>query len=444
MFSRQSFLTSKVLLTKRFVWLGLTHTLFVVALLCLVIAKSFAQTTISVFYLAEAEATEERYRVLTEAFERANPDIKVERIRVIDDFPNRLALHIVSGTLPDVISLDMNYIMEFGDERILYDLSPYFWNTPGYEPEMVAKPMLDVFTVDGKLFAAPMQANPAAYMFNLDMFEQAGLVAPHVLYAEDQWTWEAFRDAARKLTSLNPDGTYNILGTVLNLPRTWIHSNGGREVDDPHRPTRAFFNEPEAREALHFLQELVVHDRSMVQVGSALRNAIGANETVGFAQGRIGMSSRWLASLPAMAEGPFDVGFVPYPKGPSEKGKYASDLGMFGLSISKNTQHFDAAWRYVAFLTGPNGAASYGSTLAGLTPARPADLRWIFDAAINPEVYPDLLTYGTIRIISRDRQALWSIIDGQLANIWNNVTPVETAAAEITRLIETFIAENPQ
>jgi ABC-type glycerol-3-phosphate transport system substrate-binding protein len=66
-----------------------------------------ASKSIEFTYLAGSEAWEDAYRTLTEAFEAANPDVKVERIRVQSGYPDRLVALIASGTVPDVIALDM-------------------------------------------------------------------------------------------------------------------------------------------------------------------------------------------------------------------------------------------------------------------------------------------------------------------------------------------------
>ena len=152
-----------------------------------------AQRTIEYIYLAGIEASEQAQAAITAAFEADNPDIKVERIRVQTNYQDRLVALIASGTVPDVISLDMNYIMSFGDERFLYDLRPLVQQTPSLQINRIAPPILDTYTVDGKLFAIPSLANPSVYVFNTDLFEQAGLGYPTELYRRDAWTWDAFR-----------------------------------------------------------------------------------------------------------------------------------------------------------------------------------------------------------------------------------------------------------
>ena len=65
----------------------------------------------------------------------------------------------------------------------------------------VSPPLLEVFTVDGKLFAIPNTAAPSVYVFNADLFDQSGLSYPSDLYRQDAWTWSAFREMARSLRS---------------------------------------------------------------------------------------------------------------------------------------------------------------------------------------------------------------------------------------------------
>lgn len=78
-----------------------------------------ASKSIEFIYLAGSQTWEEAYAALTEAFERANPDVKVERIRVQTGFGDRLVALIASGTVPDVLALDIQDLMSYADERFL-------------------------------------------------------------------------------------------------------------------------------------------------------------------------------------------------------------------------------------------------------------------------------------------------------------------------------------
>jgi len=414
-----------------------------VGLLAASVHVAGAVKTIEFTYLAGSQTWEEAYAALTEAFEQANPDVKVERIRMQGDHSARLVALMAAGTVPDVIALDIQDLMSFADERFLYDLNPFIQKTPEYQASRIARPIMDAYTVDGKLYAAPILTNPSFYGYNIELFDLAGLAHPYDLYKKDAWTWEAFREAARKLTRKDPEGNVEVIGAALHLPRTWMASNGGAEFDDPKRPTKSVFDDEVNIETLTFLHSMIWQDDAMRQVGSALQRAVGANETLGFAQGKIGLSARWLASIPAMAAGGFQMGLVPYPKGPSPRRQYATDLGMFGIAIAKQTKDIDSAWRFVSFITGPVGSA-IDAKLLGRTPPRPLALTWLPQTVVNPEIYPELLTYGHLRIISRDRMTMQQMINQGLTRLWNNTVDPKSAATEIARQLNAFLQQNQQ
>jgi len=413
----------------------------VILALCAVTSFS-AQRTIEYIYLAGIEASEQAQAAATAAFEADNPDIKVDRIRVQANYQDRLIALIASGTVPDVISLDMNYIMSFGDERFLYDLRPLVQQTPSLQLNRIAPPILDTYTVDGKLFAIPSLANPSVYVFNTDLFDHAGLGYPTELYRRDAWTWDAFRDIARKLTRKAPDGRYEVKGASIHLPRTWVFSNGGAEFDDVKRPTRSFYDSEQSLQAIQFLQSMIWEDDAAAMY-SALTAQVGANDVMGFAQGKVGMATRWFSSVPDFCLAASNVGMVPYPKGPSPQGRYATDLGTFGMAISKETRDLESAWRFVSYITGPTGAA-FAAKQPGRTPPRPILVTWLPQSAINPEIYPDLLVAGTSRVVSINRLDLQRVIDSELGAVWRNEVEPRTAATEIVRRIDAFLKENPQ
>jgi ABC-type glycerol-3-phosphate transport system substrate-binding protein len=401
-----------------------------------------AQHVIEYMYLAGVEATEQARAESVAVFEAANPDIKVERIRVQSNYRDRLIALIAAGTVPDVLSLDMQDIMSFADDRFLHDLRPLAEKTPSFQFERLAPPIVDVYTVGGKIYALPITANPSVYAYNMDLFDHAGLPYPYDLYRKDAWTWDAFRDMARKINRRGVDGRTEIVGAVLHLPRTWLYANGGGEFDDVKRPTEIFYDSEVGLETVQFLHSLIWEDSAMLYT-SHVRQNIGATDVVGFTQGKVGMTTRWFSYVPDFSQAPSKIGLVPYPKGPRPGGRYATDLGSFGIAISQTTRDLDAAWRFVAYNAGPAGAVEEAK-LPGRTPARPVPLAWLSSSVVNPEVYFDILMQTTSRVLSINRLDLQRIIDTELNAVWNNQVEPRTAVSEISRRIRAYLKENPQ
>jgi multiple sugar transport system substrate-binding protein len=393
-------------------------------------------------YLAGAEVTEQAQATIVEAFEAQNPDIRVERLRVLSGFPDKVSALIATGNAPDVLNLANTYMMSFASELFLHDLTPLVQKTPDLQFSRLAPPLLEVFTVDGKLFAVPNTAAPSVYVFNADLFDRAGLSYPSDLYRQDAWTWAAFRDMAKKLTVKTFDGRYTVQGAAIHLPRTWLYSNGGKEFDDVKRPTQTFYNTDVALETVEFLHSMMWEDDAVAMI-AGLSSRIGANQEMGMAQGKLGMGSVWFSTVTTLAEHLSTVGLVPYPKGPSDRGRYATDFGSYGTAITKQTADLDASWRLCAFIAGPEGAA-VAASLPGRTPPRPVWITWLPDSVMNPEIYADLLVAGTNRLVSINQNQLQRVIDSQLKAVWDNTVDPKSALSEITRQINAFLALNPQ
>jgi ABC-type glycerol-3-phosphate transport system substrate-binding protein len=220
------------------------------ALVLFAVAVGAAPVTIEFMYLAGAEASENRQKALEEAFERENPDIDVSRIRLQSDYRDKVVTLLAAGTLPDIVAIDMNFAVEFADERAFFDLMPMVKNTPSYQLSRVAPAAIRTFESGGRLFALPSEAAPTPYAYNVQLFDESGLEHPGSLYARGAWGWDAFRVAARKVTRELADGQYSVVGASLHLPRVWLWTNGGTELDDSKEPTKATYDMPESVQAL--------------------------------------------------------------------------------------------------------------------------------------------------------------------------------------------------
>ena len=77
----------------------------------------------------------------------------------------------------------------------------------------------------------PWGSEPSAILYNESMFEEAGLGMPYDLWKEDEWTWNAFLDAAKALTKVDSQGFAQQLGSWdpldVNATEVFIKANDG-------------------------------------------------------------------------------------------------------------------------------------------------------------------------------------------------------------------------
>jgi multiple sugar transport system substrate-binding protein len=181
-----------------------------------------AETTLKALFMAQAAYSEADVRAMTEAFTKANPDVKVDLEFVpYEGLHDKTVLAQGSGGGYDVVLFDVIWPAEYATNKVLVDVSdkitdemkqgvlPGAWTTVEYE---------------GKRYGMPWILDTKYLFYNKDILAKAGVTPPK--------TWDELKTAAKKLTVGKQYGIAfsapaNYEGTWQFLPFMW--SNGGDE-----------------------------------------------------------------------------------------------------------------------------------------------------------------------------------------------------------------------
>ncbi len=416
--------------------------------LCALIAVcglSLAQTTtITFMHWGGNESYIERYERLIAEFERLNPDIKVERVGGGSgaDYVEAVVTRIAGGVAPDTFMIDLQYIQFFAD--LTLDLMP-FADKSGWDWENIPAAARDIMILDGKFIGTLDSISPNVWFYNADKYNEAGLENPTSQWQRGGWTWADFLDASRKLTRVDGEGNTlvwgNAAGTGQALNRLFMWSNGAAEYDDPYKPTRSLYDAPEAIEAVRFVQQMQVD-------GISLPFPQGTNGP--FRRGDVAMMARWSSGIPTFGlQADFDFGIAPYPKGPSAGGRYASDIGASVFSVAKDSKNAEAAWKWVSFLGGAEAAQVFAEEGPGIPIRRGVQIGFLPDNLIDGlDILFQLVSLpndgNQVRLVSKNAAEINLIVDDNMAPIMRGEIPAETGMGEIARLVNAFLAQNPQ
>jgi multiple sugar transport system substrate-binding protein len=113
---------------------------------------------------------------LFQAFESANPSIKVELQPIpYDNFMPTLTTRVIGNQAPDAaLLLDRFATAMVGQQALL----PLDGKLPADYAKAFNKPAWEFATVDGHPYAIPLYANVQAIIYNADQFAKAGVVPP--------------------------------------------------------------------------------------------------------------------------------------------------------------------------------------------------------------------------------------------------------------------------
>lgn len=261
------------------------------------------------------------------------------------DYPAKLISGVSAGTGPDVCYIGPEAIPTYVKKNILFPLSDYVdFNSPAlttYSPQV--QNIMDYFNVDGKIYAmADAGAGTFKLYYRKDLLENAGLEDPYDLFMNGEWTWEKWFELMENVTQdMDGDGVNDVWGFDAWMGMTpFVSSNGASYVVDG----KFAVDDPKFIEALDGYRRLKQSDyiwkpwedgkdpQGNLISGATCFNYWGAWEITNLRE-NIGD----------------DLGFVPFPKGPSAKDEMADQAGVTVEAIAASSQNPELAGKFLEF-----------------------------------------------------------------------------------------------
>jgi multiple sugar transport system substrate-binding protein len=299
---------------------------------------------------AEASA----YQELIGAFEQRNQDVDIRLVPVGNqgDHVAKLATAFSAGNPPDLFLINYRRFGQFAGQGVLEPLGARLARSDVFEVDDLYPQAVDAFTFEGTLLCLPQNMSTPVVYWNRELFAEAGLAPP-----AEGWTWDDMLAAAKALTKDdNGDDIIDIRGLgfepSLNRFAPFIWQAGGQIVDDLENPTKMSLFDPGAIEALTFLAELQFRHH-VVPTRPEFESEDPEHM---FANGRLGMlieSRRATTALRVVQDLDWDV--APLPVHP-ERREPAVMLHSDAYCMSNSSAVKDAAFRFVEFALGPDGA----------------------------------------------------------------------------------------
>lgn len=340
--------------------------------------------TVISFLSAGTRQQKEAYDKVIAAFEKEHPDVKVRfEWGTSGDFFGVLLTRMAGGVAPDVTFMYEFKMPFFADKRTLLDLTPYIereFKDDFKDFHPVAK---DIFSYGGKVYAMPVTLAPLALFYNKRLFDQEGIT-----YPDATWTWEMLLDNAKRLTKRDENGKTIQYGLAAGIDYRMIEMlTGHRGV--LANPTRANYDDKEIVDAVRFSVELANTHRVAPDVAS-LKQESRIFES---GKGAMGISGNWMCpTYNAIKSLDYDVAPIPKWRG-GHRGTYTHAVG---YSISSESKHKDAAWKFVKFL-GSSATLEMLSVLGDTVPARISVLRspsFLSDKPEHKKVFAESLDYS--------------------------------------------------
>lgn len=298
----------------------------------------------------------EPFRDLADRFHEEHPDIVVD-VKMPD---------FLSGTpdLPELAAASDCFewypsFQEARNREAILTMAPFVEADPGFPIDDYLPQALDQFQWQGQLMALPADVTPYIIEYNRDILDAAGLDYPSA-----DWTWEDFLDLAVATTSGEGDAKqYGFVAEYYELNDLLLLTErlGARIIDESADPPAYTYNDPATVEALRWYAALTTEHGVKPVFLTDLNDLMSATPAMiereaMITEGRVAM---WSSSPTAAAvfggRPDLNAGAVPPPRMPDGSSP-ASLLTVSGYFISAETEHRQACWQWITFLSGEPAA----------------------------------------------------------------------------------------
>ncbi|MEK3913654.1 ABC transporter substrate-binding protein [Paenibacillus sp. FSL H7-0331] len=287
-------------------------------------------------------------------FNDANPDIEVEMTVMADNFNQAVDIAYASKQAPDVLRTNdflgfvkKGYLLPIND-LMNDDLKKRYANLMVEESNMV----------EGKIYSLPNTGQFWRLIYNVDLFEKAGIKEPPKTVAE-------LVDAAKKITEANKDvGAYGFAENFKSASSAFsrianpIGSFSGTSVVDGYNYKTGQYDFSVYKPIAEALYQMKKDGSLLPGVESLDIDPLRAQ----FAAGKIGMyfnhsgepgvfqnqfptKIRWAAALPPTLDG-------------KQSGTVSVIAGNY-VGISKDTPNKEKAWKFMEYLANINFQKEY-------------------------------------------------------------------------------------
>jgi multiple sugar transport system substrate-binding protein len=361
-------------------------------------------------------------------FEKSHPNIKVE----VQNEPGERAMEklmarVAAGNPPDVMSIHGASFMPMAGDGSLLELDPLIKDDESFDLQDFYPALVQTCRYQGKLYSLPRYASVYVMFYNKDLFDAAGLK-----YPEENWTWDDYLAAVKKLTVDSPDPTKRRYGAVIDfwgariLP--WIWSAGGEMLDKSREV--CLLDQPGAQEALQFLVDL------RLKYGVCPPNTYADKKTniSVFTNGHAAMYETGAWDIQSMKDAKtLRWGVVPMPR----QKQQATLLGTENYAIAKGTKHPKEAWELFKFLLGKE-CQSVMATKLEKQPSRQSVANDVFanlKTGYDARVFVEALSYAHPAPNVADWDKVSHFIQEQLDLMWMGKTSVEAGTEKAAKQV---------
>nr|WP_100010029.1 ABC transporter substrate-binding protein [Lentibacillus sediminis] len=376
-------------------------------------------------------ATEE----LIKAFEEAHPNINVEEREMPADtgesHDQYVTIFSSQSSEIDVFNADVIWPAEFAQANYALELDRFI-ERDGIDLETYFPGTVAAGQFNGRTWAMPQYTDAGVFYYRTDIVEEPPETWDELIEQASELQGEAGTEHGYLMQAAQYEG-------LITNAIEFIASYGGAVVDEDNN---VVVDSPETVQAIEKMQEIVGSDF----VPENVLNFMEIETENAWIEGNAVFARNWpyMMSSSNDEERSEVVGNVAMSRLPAGPEGSASALGGWMSMINRYSEHPEAAWEFVKFISGPEG-----QKISAVEGGRPPTLKALYD---DPEVqevsslfadpeFREVLQNAVPRPVSPIYPEVSDIMQIELSTALAGDQTAEEAAANMQAKIEEAMAE---
>lgn len=253
-----------------------------------------------------------RMKDMEAVYQKANPDVDLEAVTLTwgNPYYTKLSLATLGAQPPDVAISHLTRVSTLATAGLLQPFPPEALERHGMTPDKFVERAIQGATIDGQIYAIPLDTHPFVMFYNTEICEKAGLLDSdgNLNDVEDP---EAFIEAMAAMKGVTKTWG-GAMATISDTATSWrcfftLYSQLGGKLLTGSAPEETVETDT-ALEVLRYLRRLTVEEKVMptdIDYGGAV--ALFANGRAGFF-----FQGEWEVSTFLTAKMPFSMQRYPH------------------------------------------------------------------------------------------------------------------------------------
>ena len=258
-------------------------------------------------------------------------------------YSDKINASVMSGDLPDVLTVDGPNIAAYAENGIIQPLA----KMTEKEKSVYLKSIIEQGTYNNKLYALGAMESSVGLYYNKEILDEAGIQVPD---ADHPWTQSQFLEVLKKLKPIMDKKNGYALDMTLPVGEATIYyyapffwSNGGDLTDKTGLTVDGIFNSKQNIKTVSYFKTLLKQKyMSKVPIDSLFESGRAAFKIDG----------AWEVNTLYTSYPDVSFGVAPYVVGDEWNGEQYAPTGSWAFAASSKTKHIKGATELVKWMSG--------------------------------------------------------------------------------------------